>query len=398
MFHLTMFYRKLHATVLKNKFAINNTLGFILRGGNQVSNASSVTNGIISTNASNATAHWFSESERNDFVSVYPYLAEDLTKSPLCDDTIVMDRIRQLLTHNLTHGKKLVGLSTLLLYKSIEHEHNLTEHNVRLANIMSWCLQMLHTSFVLTDDMIDSSKTRRGMPCWYLLEDVGSTAINDATWLASAICTILKKYFHNHNHYVQILESFKKLQKETILGQIIDEIYTGNRVVNLLNNRTYTTIMKYKTATPCQAPITFALHLTGRNDELLYNKGSKILGEMGHYIQVQNDYFDCFEDPTITGKKGSDIEGGKCTWLIVDAMERSSSSQRHILEEHYGKKNPESVKAVRNLYETLQLRKQYKVYEDEFKTRIRTYIEEVPINATREVFYKILNSIGKKTS
>ena len=41
---------------------------------------------------------------------------------------------------------------------------------------------------------------------------------------------------------------------------------------------------------------------------------------------------DCFGDPKVTGKVGTDITNKKCTWLIVQALPRANSKQRAILE------------------------------------------------------------------
>lgn len=76
---------------------------------------------------------------------------------------------------------------------------------------------------------------------------------------------------------------------------------------------------------------------------------------MNHLRQVQDDYLDCFGDSSITGKVGSDIGKGKCTWLSVVALQRASPNQRLIMEEHYGRPEEESIKRVKGLYKVREL-------------------------------------------
>jgi geranylgeranyl pyrophosphate synthase len=45
----------------------------------------------------------------------------------------------------------------------------------------------------------------------------------------------------------------------------------------------------------------------------------------------QDDFLDCFGDPAVTGKIGTDIEDNKCSWLIVQALSRASDDQRASL-------------------------------------------------------------------
>jgi len=47
---------------------------------------------------------------------------------------------------------------------------------------------------------------------------------------------------------------------------------------------------------------------------------------------IQDDYIDCFGDPELTGKVGTDIEDNKCSWLIVQALSRADDEQRAALE------------------------------------------------------------------
>lgn len=46
----------------------------------------------------------------------------------------------------------------------------------------------------------------------------------------------------------------------------------------------------------------------------------------------KDDYLDCFGDPKVMGKVGTDIEECKCSWLIIQALKKCSHQQREILE------------------------------------------------------------------
>lgn len=124
----------------------------------------------------------------------------------------------------------------------------LTDEEYLKAAVLGWCIEFvghvptttsnstqlsqLQAYFLVADDMMDASITRRGQPCWYRNPNVGMIAINDSFMLCSAIYRLLKSYFRNEPYYVDLLEVFLETTWQTEIGQLIDLI-TAPEQVNL---------------------------------------------------------------------------------------------------------------------------------------------------------------------
>lgn len=93
----------------------------------------------------------------------------------------------------------------------------------------------------------------------------------------------------------------------------------------------------------------------GEKDQSKFSIAKDILVQMGTYFQVQDDVLDCYGDPAVIGKVrifysvsetvsfilskyissvlkvGTDIEDTKCSWLVVQALQRASPEQKQII-------------------------------------------------------------------
>jgi len=49
-------------------------------------------------------------------------------------------------------------------------------------------------------------------------------------------------------------------------------------------------------------------------------------------INLKDDFLDCYGDPEITGKVGTDIEEKKCSWLVIQALRKSNEQQTLTLK------------------------------------------------------------------
>ena len=87
--------------------------------------------------------------------------------------------------------------------------------------------------FLVADDIMDASITRRGQPCWYRVSHVGIIAVNDACMLEGAIYRLLKVHFRKEAYYVDLLDLFHETTYKTEMGQLVDLITAPEDKVDL---------------------------------------------------------------------------------------------------------------------------------------------------------------------
>jgi len=263
-------------------------------------------------------------------------------------------------------------------------------------------IELLQAFFLVSDDIMDSSKTRRGNPCWYLMPNVGMIAINDAFMLESSIYLLLKKYFKKETYYVDLMELFHEVTFQTELGQACDLLTAPEDHVDLDNfsMEKYTFIVIYKTAYySFYLPVALALHFAGHATPQNLKQAEDILIPMGEYFQVQDDYLDNFADPSTLGKIGTDIQDNKCSWLVNQALKSCNKEQRQVLEENYGRKDKECERKVKVLFEELKLEAVYKEYEERIVGELREKIANLNESEglKKEVFEEFLRKIYKRS-
>lgn len=338
-----------------------------------------------------------------EFESVFPKLEEVILESARKYNLPEkeLEWYRKSLEENTVGGKCNRGMSvpdsvSLLLGTPLNEEQYLH------AAALGWMTELLQAFFLVTDDIMDSSITRRGKPCWYRQEGVGMVAINDAIMLESAIYTLLKKYFRQHPSYVDLIELFHEVTFQTELGQLCDLLTAPEDKVNLDNfsMEKYRFIVIYKTAYySFYLPIALALHQLNIATPKNLKQAEEILIPLGEYFQIQDDYLDNFGLPEHIGKIGTDIMDNKCSWLVNQALAIVTPEQRKVLEENYGRKDKDKEAAVKKLFDELQLEQRYKDYEEKRVGEIRELIAKVDESEglKKEIFEAFLNKIYKRS-
>ncbi|KAL8389007.1 hypothetical protein RB595_008867 [Gaeumannomyces hyphopodioides] len=278
----------------------------------------------------------------------------------------------------------------------------LSEDEYFKAATLGWTTELLQAFFLVSDDIMDSSITRRGQPCWYRQPDVGMIAINDAFMLEAAIFTLLKKFFRDHPNYVDLLELMHEVTFQTEIGQLVDLLTAPEDKVNLdnFNMTKYSFIVVYKTAYySFYLPVALALYQLGLGTPENLKTAEDILIPMGEYFQVQDDYLDNFGLPEHIGKIGTDIMDNKCSWLVNQALQIATPDQRKILEDNYGKKDKANEAVIKKLYDDMKLEQRYKDYEEKVVGEIREKISKIDESTglKKEVFEVFLSKIYKRS-
>ncbi|CAG0925163.1 unnamed protein product [Notodromas monacha] len=277
----------------------------------------------------------------------------------------------------------------------------LTEERRRGAAALGFGLEMLQSSFLVEDDIMDKSETRRNKPCWYRVDGVGMMAVNDASMLECIIYDLLKNHCYASRNFLKIWELFQETRLKTIAGQCLDgisELERGSRILDQCTMDRYRKIIVYKTAYySFHCPMISGMLLAGEDDSELIAAVGKVLLRIGEYFQTQDDYLDCYGDVSVTGKVGTDIQDGKCTWLLVKALEIADQAQKQILEENYGQKSTECVGKVKQVYEELNIQDAFKSYEERTLNELRNSICSFDAGETVSMLLRsILNLIKRR--
>lgn len=245
---------------------------------------------------------------------------------------------------------------------------------------LGWCVEFLQAFFLVADDVMDDSVTRRGQPCWFRLPEVKLISINDSFLLESFVYKILKRYFGNESCYLELVDLFLETTRQTEFGQLLDltsQPLGGPIDLTRFTMERYSSIVKYKTAFySFYLPVALGMIVSGVKDKLIYERAKEILCIMGEYFQIQDDYLDCYGTPEQIGKIGTDIQDNKCGWLVIQALSIANPKQRKILEKNYGRHDNKCIEAVKKLYIELELEDLYKAYEEESYKHIQKLLAE----------------------
>lgn len=214
-------------------------------------------------------------------------------------------------------------------------------------------MEVFHNFTLLHDDLMDNADKRRG-------KSTVHKVWNDNTAILSGDAMLIVAYKligeTKPEHLKEILDLFTMTALEICGGQQYDmEFETRDNV----EESEYLEMIRLKTAVLLACCLKTGAILGGATKEdanHLYDFGINI----GLAFQLQDDLLDVYGDPATFGKNiGGDILCNKKTFLLINALKRSSKEQRNTLESWINQTNvnaEEKIKAVTTIYNDLDLK------------------------------------------
>ena len=144
----------------------------------------------------------------------------------------VFDWLKKVFLYNVPHGKgnRITAVVDTVRLIAQKENRTPTEQELEEARILGWTCEILHANFIVLDDIMDQSFTRRGQLCWF--RKVGIIGRNSQgvrvhiVLLLGKLCSINLIFILMNFNYKEIgkilnLQIFKYYKKEYHIHVII---------------------------------------------------------------------------------------------------------------------------------------------------------------------------------
>uniref|UniRef100_A0A0N5AK48 Farnesyl pyrophosphate synthase n=1 Tax=Syphacia muris TaxID=451379 RepID=A0A0N5AK48_9BILA len=312
--------------------------------------------------------------------SLKKYLLKDLYINLSRKNAALMSqRFSKLMDYTVYGGKCMRSEMLISAFTGLGKRY--TEIEYKCALYVAACFEILQSYLIILDDIVDHGQQRRGKPCWHTLSGVGLNAINDAELLSISLDKALQFSLKQHPLASSIRDYFIKLKLNTTIGQILDNSTTG---LNDCTWERYADIVKHKTSyyTVC-GPAQIALLLA--DERRYWTETESVCLKLGYLFQAQDDFLDCFGNHNTTGKLGSDLKEGKCTWVTCKVAEMLNSSSNSsfvdynkFFRENFGKTSDAVVDELLNIIRLLNVDKSFLKFEKKMTAKLIDQIDKFP--------------------
>jgi geranylgeranyl diphosphate synthase, type I len=246
-------------------------------------------------------------------------------------------------------GKRLRGCLVKLGFELVSTDETQEIYKASLA------YELIQTALLAHDDIVDRSLLRRGQKTMYQAlggdhYGISQTIILGDVGIFLAFRIIVDSNFPE-DRKLKALNYFNQSLLKTASGEMLD-IEASAKQENF-DEKDAIAISHLKTAHyTIIGPMQLGASLAGGDEELLDNI-EQFGKNLGIAFQIQDDILGVFGSENELGKSvTSDIEEGKNTLLITEALSKADNERKEFLEQKYGhgEINSEELEKIREIF------------------------------------------------
>ena len=236
--------------------------------------------------------------------------------------------------------------------------------------------EVFHNFTLVHDDIMDSSKIRRGNESVHIKWNV-----NQAILSGDAMQILAYKCLENYESKIQkkLIQIFNDTALKICEGQQLDIEFEKEKDLKFSD---YIQMIQYKTAVLLGSSLKMGGIVNNASEtdlELLYDIGLNL----GLAFQIQDDYLDLFGDEKLIGKKiGGDVIKRKKTVMYHVYKDISSSEDSHFLDQIYDDNKLEDltkVEKITSLYKDKEVNIKTRKLSQEYSSKAISLIEKLNI-------------------
>ncbi|MHA1673818.1 MAG: polyprenyl synthetase family protein [Promethearchaeota archaeon] len=309
--------------------------------------------------------------------------------------------LRKFLTHAYNFskgpGRRLLPICLVNTFVGLSSDKLISEYLEDIYKI-SICIEFLHISTLVIDDLIDNEEIRRGLPTFHksildienlnqkpkkvkmdqarITEYESSSAIyggNLTSLLGSRIILDskfdIKRKQKAINIYIAGLEGMTR-------GYLLDEHYKL-KTLNEITLEDYLILSSLKRGKQMETAVGIGAIL-GNARKSQMEPLMQAMNKLGIIEQLVNDVKGSFGDPK-EKSIDADIRSGQCTILTVIAHQAADTTQRQKLDSTLGnlQATPEDIEQIREIYRATGALDFVKMYSNSLKNDVSNLLKKV---------------------
>lgn len=226
---------------------------------------------------------------------------------------LLQSAIEQVLSSN---GKHIRPLLLLLTAKACGKPTEITKE-------VAVIIEILHTTTLIHDDVVDETKQRRGMPSLNAIFDNRIAVLTGDFLLAGTIARAAE------TGNIAIIKSIANVCRELSEGELMQ---LDNAEKHSVDEKDYFKMINKKTATLISACAEIGAISVNASSDII--KNCHLFGKyLGYCFQIKDDIFDYYEDLNIGKPTGNDIREGKITLPLLYALKKAPEKESsHYME------------------------------------------------------------------